>query len=110
MEKKPKVIAFYRDHPSIGAIVAEGEEKRKALAERRTFLKKQWAQLTKDEQETGKSVTDAIVAECERLKLLDPGELVARGEHVHYDVDTLTVQRCNHNEGSMLAQILGFQP
>lgn len=106
MEKKQRVIAFYRDHPSLKLIIEQAEQSRLMFEQRRGFIKKQLADLRKEEETDGEAITRAIVSECEHLQLLEKDELKARGEHLHYDVDTMTVQRCGGGHG--LNSMFGF--
>lgn len=106
-QKKPRVIAFYREHPSIQNLVNAIEGDRKKFTDQLQFLRRKIEQVKKEQDEFSTGAQKQIIEECERLALLQPGELTAAGEHVHYDLDTMTIQRCNHRGGGVM-ELLGF--
>ena len=105
-EKKPRVIAFYKEHPTLNAmadkILAHAEQANGQL----DFLTKRYREIQSQAQKESAELQKALGAEIDRLGIA-PDEKF-EGKHFHLDFDTKTIQRCDGRHGLDLAAILGF--
>lgn len=101
--EKPKVIAFYRDHPTLKAIADDMQAQKAGVQEQLDFLAKRYNQMKADMEKALNAKLKQLGAEVDRLGLA-PGEKIEE-THFHVDFETMTIQRCNHHG---LGELLGF--
>lgn len=105
-EKKPKVIAFYKDHPTLLPLAEELKAHIDQQNEQLDFLAKRYKEIQKAAREETVKKFEKIGAEIDRLELV-PDEKFEK-KHFHVDFDTLTFQRCDGHHGIDIGTLLGL--
>lgn len=101
-EKKPKVVAFYREHPTVMALAEEIDRSHKKKIEDSKFHQKALEKIRQEASKEGGELWAKLNAELVRLGLVEQQEV--DNSHFHLDVDTMTIQRCSGHH--MLASLL----
>jgi len=104
-EKKPKVVAFYREHPTIQMLAEKMFNARKEKMDRSEFHKKALDKIRQEADKESAELWKEMNNELVTLGLITQEEVDAG--HLHIDADTMTVQRCQGHHS--LAELLGFQ-
>lgn len=92
-DKKTKVVAFYREHPTLMAIADQIEECHKAKIERSEFHQKALKKIREEAEAEGMAKWKLLAAELVRLGMITQQEVDAG--RLYLDFDTMTIQRCN---------------
>lgn len=91
-EQKPKVVAFYREHPTLAEIAEQMKQAESTAAMKSDWHMKALAKIRKDAVAEGKEIWKRMNAELVRLELITQQEI--DNGHLHVDTETMTIQRC----------------
>lgn len=104
-ENKPKVVAFYREHPTVRELAEALDKIHRDKTEASKFHQKALEKLRAEAEKEGKEAWAKLNAELVRLGLITQEE-IDHG-HLHLDTDTMTIQRCSGSH--LLADLLGLK-